>query len=61
MAADQFCPGLPGRDLCQSCAGRIPEDQRGNVRVLHHPWPFDPCPHYVKPEDGVGVKEDQRG
>lgn len=46
-----FCPGLAGRELCQSCAGRIPEDERGQRRILHQPWPFDPCPHYVKPEE----------
>lgn len=56
MEAEPFCHGLAGRDLCASCAGRIPEDQRGNVRVLHNPWPFDPCPHYVKPEHEDGVE-----
>lgn len=44
-----FCPGLAGRDLCSDCAGRIPEG--AELRVLHHPWPFDPCPHYVRPEE----------
>lgn len=53
MAADlPFCPGLAGRELCKSCSGRIPEEQRGNVRVMHNPWPFDPCPHYAPAEAG---------
>lgn len=58
MAADPFCPGLPERELCRSCAGRIPDDQRDQVRVLHHPWPFDPC--QPEDEDGLIASEQPR-
>lgn len=48
---ERFCVGVRGREQCRSCAGFFPmtEDAPPPPRILaHRPWPFEPCPHYVR-------------
>lgn len=47
-----FCAGVKGREQCDDCAGRYVPAPGWSVPlrvVAHHPWPFEPCPHYVAP------------
>lgn len=52
-----FCVGVSGREQCDDCAGRYVAAPGWSVppRILvHQPWPFEPCPHYVAPQAGDG-------
>ena len=49
---ERFCAGVQGREQCDDCAGRYVPAPGWSVplRILaHQPWPFEPCPHYVRP------------
>lgn len=44
-----FCRAVPGRAACSTCAGRLATGQQPERRdARHEPWPFEPCPHYVR-------------
>lgn len=43
-----FCVGVPRRAACETCAGKLRDGHLASRRVmLHQPWPFEPCPHFV--------------
>jgi hypothetical protein len=47
---ERFCIGVHDREQCDDCAGRYVADEGFSVplRILvHQPWPFEPCPHFV--------------
>ncbi len=49
---ERFCVGVSGREQCDTCAGHyVPPPLCGVPMsiLVHQPWPFEPCPHYVPP------------